>query len=321
MSSFFSSCNQWLAKHMFFVVLAGLLLGFFIPLQDSPLLRQAVIALFAYMTFVTALGTSFRKFVGVLRSPWTALWILILVHGITPFTAWAAGHFFYPDDAYIRMGYLIGASIPIGVTSIIWTSLVKGDLPTSLVAVTLDTFVVPLILPPFFQLVVGQTIAIDYYKMMHDLLLMVTLPSVIGMLLHDWTHGTVTGFAQSFGGATAKLSLFVVIFFNAAVVMPQIVWNAAILKMILVTLCIVASSFLVGYLGSFALKDRSPGMTMTMIYNVGIRNNACGLVLALSYFPPRAAIPITLAILFQQPLATVVAQLKQKLAPSTASST
>lgn len=64
-----------------------------------------------------------------------------LVHFITPLTAWAVGMVFYPNDSDIRIGYLIGASIPIGVTSIIWTSiLIKGNLGIAFVAVTLDTF-------------------------------------------------------------------------------------------------------------------------------------------------------------------------------------
>lgn len=45
---------------------------------------------------------------------------------------------------------------------------------------------------------------------------------------------------------------------------------------------------------------------LTMIYNVGLRNMSVGLVLALTYFPPAVAIPITLFILFQQPLAAAV---------------
>lgn len=315
MNSFFIKCNAWLGKNMFLVVLSGLFVGSTGLIPNEPILRYIVVALFGYMTFVTALGTSLKQFLDVLRKPWIPLWVLVLVHFVTPFTAWVAGIIFYPNDPYIRLGYLIGATIPIGVTSVIWTSIVKGNMPVSLVAVTLDTLIVPLVLPLFFHIVVGQSIELNYIKLIEELMLMVTIPSVIGMLLHDWTNGQVASFAKSVGGATSKLGLFAVIAINAAVVMPQISWNGAIVKTLLVTLFIVSTGYLVGYLGSYALEKRTRGDILTMIYNVGIRNNACGLVIALSYFPPAVAVPMTLSILFQQPLATIITRVFQRNKP------
>lgn len=313
MSTFFIKLNDWLSRNMSIVVLSGLCLGFFVHITDSSFLREIVVILFAYMTFITALSTSFKEFIAVLRRPWIPLWILILVHFITPLTAWMVGMVFYPNDPDIRMGYLIGASIPIGVTSIIWTSLVKGELGIAFVAVTLDTFIVPAVLPLFFHIVIGQTINISYSKMFIDLMFMVTVPTIIGMLLHDWTKGRVANFAKSIGGATSKVALFVVILINSAVVMPQINWDTSILKTLLVTLFVVSSSFFVGYLGSFALKKPTQSVILTMMYNVGIRNNACGLVIALTYFPPRVAVPMTLSILYQQPIATMISHLYKRL--------
>ena len=306
MPSFSRRLNSWLGKRMFLVVLSGLFLGFFIPLSDSPFLRSLVVGLFAYMTLVTALGTSIREFVQVLRKPWIPLWILVLVHVAGPLLALLVGYVFYPDDLYTRMGFLVGASIPIGVTSIIWTSMVGGRVSIALVAVTLDTFVVPLVLPLFFHVAVGQSVSIDYFDMVYGLLKMVTIPSIVGMLLNEWTHGRVKTFAEGIGGAVSKLGLFVVIFINSAMVMPQIDWNLSMVKMLLVALSIVASGFFIGYLGSLFLKDRSGSMMITLMHNVGIRNNSCGLVIALSFFPPAVAVPITLSILYQQPVATLV---------------
>ncbi|MEN6413041.1 MAG: bile acid:sodium symporter [Veillonellales bacterium] len=306
MIDFFTKWNARLGKNMFLIVLSALFLGFCYGIPDSHLLRKIVIVLFAYMTFTTALGTSLKQFIQVLRHPWIPLWVLALVHIAAPFIAWIVGMIFYPDDPYIRLGYLIGASIPIGVTSIIWTSLLDGNMALSLVAVTLDTFLVPLVLPLFFHIVAGQNVAIDYLQMLKGLMLMVTIPSVIGMLLHDWTGGKVNAFANSIGGATSKLAMFLVIFINAAIVMPHIHWDLTIVKTILVTLLIVTTGFCVGYAGSFVLKKRPKDVVVAMIYNVGIRNNACGLVIALSYFPQKVAIPMTLSILFQQPLATII---------------
>ncbi|HAK73355.1 MAG TPA: hypothetical protein DCP36_06720 [Sporomusaceae bacterium] len=78
------------------------------------------------------------------------------------------------------------------------------------------------------------------------------------------------------------------------------------LKTLLVTLFIVIAGYSLGYLGSFATKDRSYATTIAMIYNVGLRNLSFGLVLALTYFPAAAALPITLGMLYQQPIAAII---------------
>ena len=291
---------------MILVVLGGLCLGFFIPLYDSIALRNLVVGLFAFMTFITALSTSLKSFVQILKRPWIPLWILLLVHIVGPLIAYLLGLLFFPDELYTRIGFFIGASIPIGVTSIIWTSLVGGHVSIALVAVTLDTFIVPFILPALFHLVLGKSVNIDYWAMLWGLLKMVTIPSILGMLIHEFTSGKTQEFASGAGGFLSKLALFGVVFINSAMVMPHINWSFSMIKLLLMALLIVISGFFVGFLGSLILKDRSHGMMMTMVHNVGIRNNSCGLVLALSFFPASAAIPLTIAILFQQPVATFV---------------
>lgn len=286
--------------------MAGLTAGYLFPINNSALLRMTAVVLFAYITLVTSMGTSFRHFFAVLKQPRIPFWILILTHFITPLIAWVVGLIVYPDDPLIRIGYLIGASVPIGVSSIIWTSINRGYVAVSLVAVTLDTTIVPVIMPAFFKLVIGKTIEIDYWGMAIQLMLMVTLPSIIGMIWHDRSGGKIQPFADGIGGLTSKLALLFVIYINSGVAASGIVWSMSVLKIAVVTLSLVIMGYIVGYLGSLVFKDHSKPMKLTMMYNVGLRNISVGLVLALSYFPPPVAIPITLYILFQQPLAAAI---------------
>lgn len=306
MTDKFKQWNSWVAKRLFLFTMTGLTAGYLFPINNSPALRMTAVGLFAYITLVTSMGTSFRQFLAVLTRPGIPLWALTLTHFVTPLVAWLVGWLVYPDDPLIRIGYLIGASVPIGVSSIIWTSINKGYVAIALVAVTLDTTIVPAVMPLFFKLTIGKTIQIDYLGMALQLMLMVTLPSIIGMLWHDRTAGKISEFSNGFGGLSSKLGLLFVIYINSAVAASGIVWSFAILKVAIVTLSLVLGGYLVGYFGSLVLKDRSKPMQLTMMYNVGLRNISVGLVLALSYFPPPVAIPITLYILFQQPLAAAI---------------
>lgn len=202
MFRYFAKGNEWLGKRMFFVVLSALLLGFTIVLPESTHSASISIGLFAYMTFITALGTSFKDFIRVLSKPWTAIWMLILVHVAMPILAWGIGNLF-----------------------------------------------------------------------------------------------------------TSKLALFLVVFFNASAVAPEILWSVSLLKMLLIILMLVTCGYGLGYVGSLLLNHRRRATVVTMVYNVGMRNISFGSVLTMAYFPASVAIPITLAMIFQQPMAAAVSYL------------
>jgi predicted Na+-dependent transporter len=301
-----SVVNDWLGKKIFLLVLLALVTGYLLKVPDGSLIRFLLVALFAYMTFVTSLGTSFKSFIQVLAKPWVPLWALLLIHIMTPLTAWILGILFYADSPQIKLGLLVGAAIPVGVTSIIWTALTKGNIPIALVSVTLDTLIVPVLLPVYYTLIVGQSVVINYTSLVVQLLLMVTIPSVAGMLFYDWTGGKTASFSRGLGGVSSKLALFIVILLNASLVSPGFNFSFDTIKLMAVVLTMVASGYALGYAGSLCISESSRDMTMAMIYSVGMRNISCGLVIAITYFPTAVAVPIMLGMIFQQPIAAVI---------------
>lgn len=304
-----NAINHYLGKRMFLVVLSALLLGFVSKVPDGPFIRSSLVFLFAYMTFVTSLGTSLKSFIQVMGKPWIPLWVLLLIHIVTPLSAWLLGDLLYAHSPQIKLGLLVGAAIPVGVTAVMWTALNQGNIPIALVAVTLDTLLLPALLPAYYKMIVGQAVAIDYTALVRQLLLMVTVPSILGMVLYDWTGGKTVGFAKGMGGLTSKLALFIVIFFNGSLVAPAIQLSWDILQMIAVALLMVVSAYALGYVGSLVVPNRTRDVTMAMIYSVGMRNASCGLVIAITYFPPAVAVPIALLMLFQQPIAATIPNL------------
>lgn len=304
--------NSWLGKRMFYVVLSALFIGFNTPLPQLPIFTKIAVVLFAYMSFITALDTSFKQFIKILKEPWIPLWMIFLIHIGAPIVAWIVGWIFYPQDQLIRLGFLISASIPVAVTSIIWTSLTNGNVPLALVVVTLDTLIVPIILPLFFLITVGEVVAIDYQDLILRLLIMVTIPSVVGMFIHDMTQGRLEKFTKTVGGFTSKMAFFMVIFLNAAMVADEFHWDFTMLKLLSVVLLLVIAGYALGYLGYRLLKGAPSGVLSAMLYNVGMRNISFGTLLALSYFPPAVAVPITLAMLYQQPMAAIVGQILRR---------
>lgn len=315
MLSYLTKWNRWLGQRMFFVTLIALIIGFSFDLPSFLLSQNITLFCFIYLTFVTSLDIHVKDLLRIIKHPIVPFGMLILIHVIMPIIAGGIGFFFYPQDFSIRLGFLISSVIPIGLTSIVWTGIAGGDVVLALVVVMLDTLLAPLILPGFFALVLGQSVAVNYSKMILDLILMVALPSIAGMALNDITKGKVDHFSQSLGGLTAKIGVFFIILINAAIIAPQIVWEMSIFKLLLVILLLMLCGYLVGYLASFALRNRTRPIVLTMIFNVGMRNINFGFVLAMTYFPIAVAIPVILASVFNQPIASIFASLSLRNAP------
>ncbi len=303
--------NALFNQYIFLVVLLSLAAGYALPLAPTPLLKNLVIAMFTYMTFCTSLGTSFQEFLRTARNPKMPLYILSVVHVAIPVVAWLVGMVFFPDDPSIRLGYLIGAAVPVGVTSLVWAYISKGNIPVSLVTVSIDTILAPLLLPLFILVAVGVSIRIDYFSMILDLFFMITVPSIIGMLLHDFTHGKTKAFADGAGGVLTRISIMGLIFLNSAFVSTSIELSLLILKILCVTSLIVAIAYFIGYVAGKAVHaDRAT--TVSIIYCTGMRNVVIGIVIATTYFPHETALPIVLAMLFQQPFAALTAKILQR---------
>jgi predicted Na+-dependent transporter len=300
--------HAWLNQHIFLFVLIALAGGYFLPLTPTPAMKNLAIMLFSYMTFSTASATSFREFIKTSRNPQVPLYILSIVHIVTPIVAWVVGLLFFPDNHMVRIGYLISAAVPVGITSLIWTDIVKGNVPISLVTVSIDTIIAPILLPLFILFVVGVAISIDYFTMIFDLLFMITLPSIVGMLLYDFTGGKSKSFSEGAGGILSRVAIFGIIFLNSAFVSTSIVWSPLILKILIVTSLIVAIGYFIGYVAGKAVHANR-ATTLAIIYCTGMRNIVTGLVIATSYFPHETAMPIALAMLFQQPFAALTAKI------------
>jgi predicted Na+-dependent transporter len=304
----------WISQYIFLFVAISLAAGYALPIAPTPSMRALVIVIFSYMTFATALSTSFKEFIKTARHPGMPLYILGVVHIVTPVFAWIIGLIFFPDNHMVRIGYLISSAVPVGITSLIWTHIVKGNVPVSMVTVTIGTIIAPVLLPLFILVVVGVAVHIDYFTMVFDLLFMITLPSIIGMLLYDFSGGRTEAFAEGIGGVLSRAALFAIIFLNAAFISPYIVWSHLILEILLVTCLVVAIGYFLGYVaGKVVRADRAT--TLTIIYSTGMRNIATGLVIATSYFPHETAIPIALAMLFQQPFAALTVKIFNKFFP------
>ena len=260
--------------------------------------------IFAFMTFAGSLSSNFQSLKEVMIHPFPIFLAMLILHALMPLWAWGVGHIAFSGDVYTITGLILGMVIPTGITSFIWVSIYKGNIPLVLSIILIDTLLSPILVPFSLSLFVGQRVELDFISIMKGLLGMIVIPSVIGMLLNQATKGKINYQLGTRLAPFSKMSIGIVVMLNGSVVAPYL--KNINLKLISITLTVFFIA-LTGYLFSFLLgrlmkRDRDTVITLT--FSGGMRNISAGAVLAVSFFPAAVAVPVVVGMLFQQVLAS-----------------
>jgi predicted Na+-dependent transporter len=275
--------------------------------------RAFVPWMFGFMTFVTALKTSWKNLGAIFKKPLPLICIVILQHILMPIIAKTLGHFGFPEQPALITGFVLAAALPVGITAVIWTGMSNADVALSLTSATLDTLLSPLTVSLVLLLFIGESVEINYYSIMSGLIVMIVVPSILGLTLNDLSKGKAMTKYGTLLGPASSLCLCGVIVVNVATAQTTAskLVNAAP-ALVIFAFILVSSGFLLGLAMSYMLKF--PAKTrIACIYSTGIKNTSCGLVIAIGHLPVEASIPLLIAMFFQQPLAALTQRLTTHL--------
>ncbi|MGE8079979.1 bile acid:sodium symporter family protein [Peribacillus loiseleuriae] len=295
--------NAFLESKMPFITPISVLLGVtFASYVDS--FSFLVPWLFAFMTFSGSLGSNIKSFKEVMIHPLPIIITMCILHVIMPLWAFGVGHIVFHGDVYTITGLTLGMIIPTGITSVLWVSIYRGNIPLTLAVILIDTFLSPFIVPYTMSLMVGEQVDMDILGMMGGLLWMVVLPSLAGMLLNQVTKGKVKTVLGPRLSPISKIFLGIVVLLNSSVIAPYL--RNIDTKLVFIAIVVFFISFS-GYLFSFLIgrllkMDREDVVSLTFLG--GMRNISTGAVIAISYFPAQVAVPVVIGMLFQQVLAS-----------------
>lgn len=261
--------------------------------------------IFAGMTLIGSLKSNFRDLWTVLMKPQKLLILLVILHVVMPLIGWLVASAIFPGDPYTVTGYVLLFAIPTGVVSVVWVSMYGGNIALTLALILIDTLLSPIVVPSTLYLLMGASVEIQLGEMMKGLLWMVVIPSVVGMLLNQWTKGKVNTVCGPPLSPFVKVGLFIVVSINGASIARYLKHPDGKLAIIIgVTFITVVLGYVIGAVVSrrlgFSYED-----SVAVQFNSGMRNLSAGAVLAVKYFPPAVALPVISGMLFQQILAAL----------------
>ncbi|MER2113912.1 MAG: bile acid:sodium symporter family protein [Solibacillus isronensis] len=304
------SLNQFIQRWMPVLTPLSLVIGVLLEKIGTHFLFLVPL-LFAVMTFISSLNLKFRDIKVFKQYPKTILFMIAFLHILMPLWAFILAELIF-DDRLLTIGFLISVAVPTGVTSVIWVTISKGNLPLSLAIILIDTLLAPILMPLILHLVVGESISLNTPALIFDLIWMIVLPSILGILVNEWTKGKLF---EQYGkpmSLISKLCLFAIIMINSCAIAPYVKtidWELA--KVIAVVLFLAVSGYILSLvLGRLFWKSEAD--QATFVFNGGMRNIAVGVVIATTYFPSKVAMPVVFGMLFQQVLASIFYKIIRK---------
>jgi BASS family bile acid:Na+ symporter len=261
--------------------------------------------LFAFMTFSGSISSSFNEFVKVIVQPLPLIATLLILHVGMPLLALGLGHAVYSHDPLTITGLILAAAIPTGITSFVWVAIYRGNIVLTLSIILMDTVLSPFVVPYTLSALIGTKVQMDTFAMMKGLFFMIVVPSILGMLLNQWTKGRIKEQWSGRLGPFSKICMGIVVAINSSVIAPYLRdFNAKLLGLAGFVLALASLGYILGWIVAKLMKwDQDVVVALT--FNSGMRNISAGAVLAVAYFPPPVAIPVVLGMLFQQSLASL----------------
>ncbi|MDR1248879.1 MAG: bile acid:sodium symporter family protein [Treponema sp.] len=300
-----SAANRMLERMMPLLTPLGVGLGivfssFFLTL------RPLIPWFFGAMTLSGALKLKVRELVLTASRPLPIVLFFLSAHVLMPLTVMLVSSLVFNGNADIVSGYVLLYAVPTAVTGFIWTTVFRGDPALSLALILLDTLLAPVVVPATMRILLGAKVALDMTGIALSLVLMVVVPTIIGVALNELSRGSVPRAAGPYLNPFSKLCIVLVISANAAAVAPEIhpenprVWLVGAMCIIFSTLGFVCGK-IIGLLGK-ANRARQA----TLIFSVGLHNTSAAMTLGIEFFPGPAALPAVLGIIFQQTIAALM---------------
>lgn len=304
--------NTFLQRYIAILTPFSLILGVLLESIGHSLLFL-VSWLFAFMTFTGSLNMKFKDAKIFVKHPVLILFAIVFLHLLMPLWAYFLSTVIF-DDHLLTIGFVLSVAIPTGVTSVIWINICKGNVPLGLSIILIDTLLAPLILPSILYVVSGEKIQLDVASLIIDLILMIVLPTILGILTNELSKGELPKKLGKKLAPFSKLCLFSVVMINSSAIAPYLKnFNTDLIFVLLLVLAIAVSGYTFALLiGRYIIKDYA--QTTTLLFTGGMRNIAVGVVVATTYFPSKVAMPVVFGMLFQQVLASIFSRINTKSA-------
>ncbi|MCZ2340523.1 MAG: bile acid:sodium symporter family protein [Bacteroidales bacterium] len=252
-------------------------------------------------------------FAGVLRRPRAVAFGLLAQFGIMPPLGYAAAVVFdLPRD--LAVGVILVSCCPGGTASNVVTYLARANVPLSVLMTLASTVAAIGMTPLLTGWLAGTYVAVDVLGLLQSVLLVVLLPLILGLALHELTPGLVRRVLP----IAPLISVLTIALICGAIVGKSATHiSASGFDLVGALLMLHLGGFALGY--TLARVSRyAEADARTVSIEVGMQNSGLGAALAKQHFTPETAVPCAISAVMHSVIGSLLAGLWRLLSPRAA---
>ncbi len=249
---------------------------YFIQIGDFKL-SGLIIPLMQIIMFGMGTTLSIKDFSAVLKMPKGVLIGLVAQFSIMPFIGWSLTKIFsFPPE--IAAGIILIGSCPSGLASNVMSYLARANVALSVTLTAIATLMAPLMTPLLMQLLAGEYVEVNFWKMVIDIVQIIIVPVGLGLIFNHFLHGKFKALDAIMPVISMLgIGLIIVVITSAGRNDLLVVGPLLILACLLHNLC----GYLLGFWAAKAL-GMPPRDCRTIALEVGLQNAGLGSGLALA---------------------------------------
>ncbi len=207
----------------------------------------------------------------------------------------------YPD---LATGLILIGTVPCAGMAMVWTGMLKGNVPLSVVIDASTMILAPFLIPGIMLILAGSYVHISVGEMFKDLIITVLFP-VCGGIVSRWVADKSVfkkhhkakdylGVFPSISALMAILLMFMVINISIKMILKHIDLLPSLTAS---TILVFPTMFAVAWLLSKKLFDYDSSIAITS--SSGMKNLPIAMGIAITSFSKMTALPIAISFIFQ----------------------
>lgn len=234
---------------------------------------------------------------------------LILNFVFAPFLCWLLALLLLSGYSELATGLILIGVVPCAGMAMMWTGLLKGNVPLAIVIEAITMLLAPFVIPSLMSLFAGKFVTVDIWRMFQQLIYTVLFPVLGAITLRELLErrGNIQKYLPLMPAVSATMAVLLM-FMAINTAIPFIMRNIGLIApMVISTILIFPILFIVAH--QVSVKFFSRGTNIALTYSSGMKNLPLAIGIAAMSFKGLEMLPIAVAFAFQMLTAVTFYQL------------
>ena len=286
------------------IILSGVVLALLFPQVFTPF-APSISYLLALIMLVIGLNVPLREFRGVSQIKLKCLIAIILKFTTVSITAYVIA-ISLNLNTLAMVGLIIVGTCPGGTASNVMAYLAKSNLALTVSLTLLTTLLAPLVMPVLLYGFLHKQIHVPWKSMLEASALIVLIPTIVGITVNKYFS-----ISLKIKNILPNFAILAIAFIIATVVALN---HKELLnfpfKIFVAALLLNAFGYFFGYITAKILRMDNQS-TVSLMFEFSILDVGLGIVLAMMFFGPEAAVAGTIYAVLQNITGPIIVSLKK----------